>query len=579
VSIAKANAIFTLSGYSVTYDGQAHSATGTAKGVQCELLAGLDFSATTHTKAGSYSDAVTFVDVTGNYNDDATLSVNDSIAKANATFNLQGYSVTYDGQAHTATGTAKGVQGELLAGLDFSATTHTKAGSYSDAVTFVDVTGNYNDDNTLSVNDSIAKANATFNLQGYSVTYDGQAHTATGTAKGVQGELLAGLDFSATTHTNAGSYSDAVTFTDVTGNYNDDNTLSVNDSIAKANATFNLQGYSVTYDGQAHTATGTAKGVQGELLSGLDFSATTHTKAGSYSDAVTFTDVTGNYNDDNTLSVNDSIAKANATFNLQGYSVTYDGQAHTATGTAKGVQGELLSGLDFSATTHTKAGSYSDAVTFTDVTGNYNDDNTLSVNDSIAKANAIFTLSGYSVTYDGQAHTATGTAKGVQGELLSGLDFSATTHTKAGSYSDAVTFTDVTGNYNDDNTLSVNDSIAKANAIFTLSGYSVTYDGQAHTATGTAKGVQGELLAGLDFSATTYTNGGSYSDAVTIVDVTGNYNDDNTLSVNDSIAKANAIFTLSGYSVTYDGLAHTATGTAKGVQGELLAGLDFSATT
>ena len=69
---------------------------------------------------------------------------------------------------------------------------------------------------TLHVN----KATPVMAVTGYNVTYNGAAHTATGTATGVLGESLAGLDVTGTTHTNAGTYgSDAWTFTDGTGNY------------------------------------------------------------------------------------------------------------------------------------------------------------------------------------------------------------------------------------------------------------------------------------------------------------------------------------------------------------------------
>src|SRR6185369_12330876 len=70
-----------------------------------------------------------------------------------------------------------------------------------------------------SVSDSIGKAAAAIVVTPYGVVYDGAAHTATGTAKGVKAEALAGLNLAGTTHTNAGSYSDTWTFTDVTGNY------------------------------------------------------------------------------------------------------------------------------------------------------------------------------------------------------------------------------------------------------------------------------------------------------------------------------------------------------------------------
>ncbi len=59
----------------------------------------------------------------------------------------------------------------------------------------------------------------------------------------------------------------------------------------------------------------------------------------------------------------------------------------------------------------------------------------------------MITVTGYSVTFDGLPHTATGAATGVLGESLSGLNLSSTTHTNVGTYLDVVTFTDVTGNY------------------------------------------------------------------------------------------------------------------------------------
>ena len=82
---------------------------------------------------------------------------------------------------------------------------------------------------TLTVN----KAQATILVTPYTVTYDGNAHTATGTATGVNGGSLSGLDLSGTTHTNAGTYSDTWTFSDP--NYVSQ-TGTVTDTIVQANA-------------------------------------------------------------------------------------------------------------------------------------------------------------------------------------------------------------------------------------------------------------------------------------------------------------------------------------------------------
>src|SRR5205823_2350584 len=155
----------------------------------------------------------------------------------------------------------------------------------------------------------------------------------------------------------------------------------VNDSIAKANATITVTPYSVAYDGGAHTATGTATGVQGEGLSTLlDLDGTTHTSAGTYTgDAWTFA--------------------GNANYNSAA------GTADTATGSATGVQGEKLSSLlDLSGTTHTLAGTYNgDAWTFAGNT-NYNSAGG-TVDDAIAKATASVSLGNLSQTYNGSART------------------------------------------------------------------------------------------------------------------------------------------------------------------------------
>ncbi len=68
---------------------------------------------------------------------------------------------------------------------------------------------------------NITPADPTCEVTPYDVTYDGDSHTATGACTGLMDEPLVGLDLSGTTHTNAGTYSDPWTFTDVTGKYNE----------------------------------------------------------------------------------------------------------------------------------------------------------------------------------------------------------------------------------------------------------------------------------------------------------------------------------------------------------------------
>jgi len=485
-----------------------------------------------------YSDSWTFTG-TANYNNIAATTVADSIAKANATVTVTPYDVTYDGHSHTAlVASISGVNGETgstVGTVDVSNTTHTNAGMYSDSWTFTG-TANYNNIAATTIADSIAKANATVNVTPYNVTYDGSAHTAMATATGVNSEDLSSLlTLGGTTHSDANDYpNDGWGFAG-NGNYNA-SSGTVHDQIIKANATVSVTPYSLSYDGNAHTATGSATGVKGESLSGLNLEGTTHTNAATYNDTWMFNDTTGNYNNA-TGTVNDVIAKANAMVNVTPYSVTYDGNAHSATGTITGVKGESLGGLDLSATTHVNADSYTDTWVFTDSTGNYNSTSG-TVNDVISKATATVSVTPYNVTFDGNAHTAMGSTTGVKGEILSGLSLGGTTHTNAATYDDTWTFSDTTGNYNNASG-TVQDLIKQANATIVVTPYSVTYDGNAHIATATATGVSGvDLIADILLTGTSHTNAGSYAaDPWIFHDAIGNYADASG-TVSDVILKA-----------------------------------------
>ena len=146
-----------------------------------------------------------------------------------------------------------------------------------------------------------------------------------------------------------------------------------------------------------------------------------------------------------------TIEQADATVNVTPYVTTYDGQAHFATGTVTGVLGEdLTSGLDLAfATAHVNAGVYSDLWTFSSPHPNYRSTSG-SIANTILKATPSITVTPYTATADGQAHTAIGVATGVNGEdLSSGLNLQGTTHSAPGIYSDQWSFISPNGNYID----------------------------------------------------------------------------------------------------------------------------------
>jgi hypothetical protein len=358
------------------------------------------------------------------------------------------------------------------------------------------------------------------------------------------------VDVSNTTHTHAGTYaSDSWSFTG-TANYQDIGATTITDEIDRADAVIAVTGYNVSYDGQAHTATGTATGAGGENLSALlILTGTTHTAAGSYpTDPWSFPGDANHNSDSGTVA--DNIDRADAVVVVTPYDVVYDGQPHTATVVSiTGVNGETgatVGTVDVSNTTHTHAGTYaSDSWSFTG-TANYQDIGATTIADEIDKASATFTVTGYDVVYDGQAHTATVSAiTGVNGETgatVGTVDVSNTTHTHAGTYAtDYWTFTG-TANYKSIGSTAIADAIQKANASFTVTPYHVQWDGNPHlAAVSTIIGVNGETgatVGTVNVSNTAHTSIGTYSSDYWNFTGTANYNNIGNTTITDVITTA-----------------------------------------
>jgi len=562
-AISKINATIAVTGFSGTYDGAAHGVlTSTATG-----LSGVDLGTLLHVASTTYTDVPgglvhwTF-DGNDNYNStsgDATITIN----KADAVIVVTPYSVAYDAVAHTATFTAVGVEAtpaNLAARMDVSGTTHTDGGTYnSDVWTFA---GNTNYNTTSgTITDAISKIDATIAVNGFSGTYDGAAHGASGTATGLNSLNLGSLlHVDATTYTNVPGGSVAWTF-DGNDNYNATSgnaTVTIN----KANAVIAVTPYNVAYDGVEHTATFTAVGVEttpADLTGLMAVSGTTHTDGGTYnSDVWTFA---GNTNYNTTSgTITDAISKIDATIAVNGFSGTYDGAAHGASGTATGLNSlNLGSLLHVDATTYTNVPGGSVAWTF-DGNDNYNATSgnaTVTIN----KANAVIAVTPYNVAYDGVEHTATFTAVGVEttpADLTGLMAVSGTTHTNGGTYNgDAWTFSGNT-NYNATSG-TVDDAISKINATIAVTGFSGTYDGAAHGASGTATGLNSLNLGSLlHVDATSYTNvpGGS-------VAWTFNGNDNyNATSGNATVTINKANLAITANNITKDyGVVYTFLGT------------------
>jgi hypothetical protein len=575
ITINKAEATINVAPYNVTYNGSAHVAVGTAAGVNGEdLSAGFDLSATSHKDAGTYNgDAWSFSDA--NYND-ASGTVDNFIGKADADCSsITGFNGTYDASEHGVSGSCSGVGGETAGTLDLGATYE----DYPGGSAHWSFTGNnnYNDqsgDVTITINKADADCSS---VTGFDGAYDATEHGASGSCSGVGGETAGTLDLGATYK----DYPGGSAHWSFTGNNNyNDQSGDVAIDISKADASCPIVGFNGAYDATEHGASGSCSGVGGETAGTLDLGVTYK----DYPGGLAHWSFTGsnNYNDQSS-DVAIDISKADADCSsIAGYSVTYDGASHTATGSCQGLGSDgVLSVLDLSATTHTEVGTYTDAWTFTSSNTNYNDANGTLSDVISAKLVPTVTASGGPFTYDGNQHAANVTSP-VAG-TVSNVKYndSATVPSDAGTYAVTADFLpDDTTTYETLIGVSVGSiTINKADAdCSSIAGFSGPYDGNDHGATGSCLGVNGEDSGTLDLGATYKDYPGGTADWSLV----GNNNyKDQSGSVSIAIDKADAdCSSIAGYSVTYDGASHTATGSCQGLGSDgVLSVLDLSATT
>jgi serine/threonine protein kinase len=263
---AKLAASVTLSGLSSTYSGSPIRAS--AKTNPEGLKVNIAYSqagnpVTSPINAGSYEVTATIDDP--QYEGTATGTL--AIAKRNPTINVVGWSGSYTGGAHRASGTASGAKGENLTALLRFTDSYTNVPGGTAHWTF---SGNNNYNSASgSVPIVIRKANASISVAGWNHAYDGGSHGATLTsAKGVGGENLSSLiTMGGQTYTNVPGGPALWSFKG-NGNYNSASG-SVSIVIGKANANIHVSGWSGEYDGYYHGASGSATGVLGENLSGL----------------------------------------------------------------------------------------------------------------------------------------------------------------------------------------------------------------------------------------------------------------------------------------------------------------------
>jgi hypothetical protein len=298
-----------------------------------------------------------------------------------------------------------------------------------------------------------------------------------------------------------------------------------------------------TYDGTAHNATGSAVGVDGTTPVAGTFTYTYYTvtngqinlnsatssapiQPGSYGVVAHFHSSDPTYENADSPLQFFNLGKAQANISISGASGNYDGTGHASTVTASGVESptpanltsELhlyyFNGTSFDTSAPVNAGTYGVYYTF-DGDNNYQAISNLTYSGktvTIGQAQANISITGASVTYDGTGHAATGTASGVESAPVNltselhlyyssdgGSTFSTSAPIDAGAYEVYYSF-DGDNNYQAVSTKTDSGKaviVGQAQAIISITGAGVTYDGTGHAATGTASGVESPTPANL----------------------------------------------------------------------------------
>jgi hypothetical protein len=607
--INKADATISVTGYSVTYDGLAHTATGSATGVLGESLAGLDLSGTTHTNAGNYTDNWTFTDVTGNYNDDSG-TVNDSIAKADAIIVVNGYTGIYDAASHGATGSATGVQGENLAGLDLGASFRNVPGGTANW-TFTDVTGNYND-NSGTAAIVITQRALLITAQTNTKTYDGNTSAAaTPTVAGLQGmtDSVTGLSevydnrnagtgktLSVATYTvndgNGGGNYLVSTMDDTTGVIN---ALALTGSITAANK---------TYDGNtsAMILTRTLDGVvMGDVVNYVGGTATFADKNVGTNKTVTATGLSlsgadaGNYSVNTTAMTTADITQRALTVSAMGVNKVYDGTTDaTVTLSDDRVMDDMLTTNYASAAFDDKNVGTGKMVSVSGITvtgadaGNYTFNTTATTTADITARPLTVSATGVNKVYDGNT-TAT---VNLSDDRVSGDDIT-TSYTSA-TFDDknvgtgkpvsvsgiSISGTDA-GNYTFNATAETTADITAKPITGSITAANKTYDGNtsAMILTRTLDGVvMGDVVSYVGGTATFADKNVGTNKTVTATGLSlsgadaGNYSVNTTAMTTADITPATPTVMVTGGTFTYDALPHPASAVATGVLNETVPG-------
>ena len=194
--------------------------------------------------------------------------------------------------------------------------------------------------------------------------------------------------------------------------------------------------------------------------------------------------------------------------------------------------------------------------------------NSRSVSGVLAGDSGNVNLTGGTATF-ADANVGTGKIVTLTGSTLSGTAAGNYSLTSVSTTTADITALGITGSFTAQN--KVYDGNASATVLTrSLSGVLAGDTANVNLAGGTASFANANVGTGKVVTLTGSTLSGSAA---------GNYNLTSVSTTTANITKAAATIIVTPYSVTYDGVSHTATGTATGVLSESLSGLNLSGTT
>jgi len=571
-TIAKANADIHITPYSVTYDGNPHTATGTATGVEspspADLSSLLDLSGTTHTNASSYpNDAWSFAG-NNNYNP-ASGTTSDQIDKASSTVTVNcPASETYTGAALEPCAASYTGAGGLSGTLTPTYMDNVNVGTAHASATYG---GDANHDGSSnSATFEITKASSTVTVTcPPSATYTGAALTPCSAVVTGAGSLNESLSVTYTNNTNAGTATASASYGGDANHTGSNDSKHFDITPAATTTTVNCPA-SETYTGAAMTpCTATVTGANLSLTPTPNYANNVNvgTAIASYTYAGD-ANHTGS-SDSKNFQITSASSTTVVTFEAGPY--VYRGSAFTATAMVTGAGGlnaPVTVVYTGDCTNVTTTNGCTATATYA---GDANHDGSSdSQSITITKATASIALSDLTQTYSGtpRAATATTTPSGLSGVSVT-YNGSPTAPTGAGSY--AVVASLNNQNYQADDATGTL-TIEKAAPIISVTGNTCTYNGSPCAGSGSATGVDSADLGAVTLTytlgGTAPVNAGSYT-VVASIGETANHTAGNSAPATITINKAapTVSVTVPSGPVTYDGNAHPATGFAYGVGG------------